>query len=690
MSIASNLSLIQDIASNTYLGSATNVIIYGGISGQFLTTNGSGGLYWSTSTGGTSSGSVSNITSSSSLATVSISDTAPSNPFTGQLWWDSSVGNLVIYYTDPDSSQWVDAVGSFLFPSSVPSLNVAGTFTVASTTTAFIGGAAIITSSTIGLYAAANVASSGTTATVFIVSSTATNTYSTNSGAFQVVGGVGIGGSAYIGSTLTSTSTTTGALVVNGGVGIGGALYANNSVISSTATSTSTTTGALIVTGGVGIGGNLYVGGSIYSGGNLIGTTLISDTPPSSPYAGMLWWDSSIGNLAIYYTDADSSQWVDAVNTVASGGTSSSSSSSTNVTISDTAPNNPTNGQLWWDSSVGNLAIYYSSSTVWVDAVNSLATPNFPNTFGFKNRIINGAMRIAQRSTSTTITAGGTIAAGYALVDRFYIYSTGGNVTVAQVAGTSPVLNNLQITGGSGVTAVGVGQRIEAQNSADLAGSVCTLSVNLSNSLLTSVTWTAYYATTADTFGTLASPTRTQIANGTWTVYSSFVNYTAQITVPSAATTGIEIVFTVGAQISGTWVIGNVQLEKGGSATAFDYRSYQTELSLCQRYYEKSYPIGISPGTVTSYGAEVVRPATTEANFYVKYKVTKRNTATNSISYSETTGASNRIRQIDGTSSPQDVTVQYGYFSDQGFRIYGTIGSAGAFTTAQWTSDNEL
>ena len=208
------------------------------------------------------------------------------------------------------------------------------------------------------------------------------------------------------------------------------------------------------------------------------------------------------------------------------------------------------------------------------------------SSFGFRNRIINGQMQIAQRATSATITAGSTIAAGYSTVDRFYVYCTGANLTAAQVAGSGAIKNNLQITGAASVTAVGIGQRIEQLNSYDMAGSTATLSVNISNSLLTTVTWTAYYATTADTFGTLASPTRTQIATGTFTVNSTLTNYSTQISIPSAATTGIEIVFTIGAQTSGTWVIGNVQLEKGSTATSFDYRPYGTELALCQRYFQ--------------------------------------------------------------------------------------------------------
>jgi len=40
-------------------------------------------------------------------ASVTISDTAPSSPSAGNLWWDSVGGEMYIWYTDPNSSQWV-------------------------------------------------------------------------------------------------------------------------------------------------------------------------------------------------------------------------------------------------------------------------------------------------------------------------------------------------------------------------------------------------------------------------------------------------------------------------------------------------------------------------------------------------------------------------------------------------------
>lgn len=226
--------------------------------------------------------------------------------------------------------------------------------------------------------------------------------------------------------------------------------------------------------------------------------------------------------------------------------------------------------------SSGNLAI--TGNIVPTGGVFAANAPGI-------NRIINGAMAIDQRNAGVaqTITAGAALAY---TVDRWYAYCTGANVTGQQVAGTGGNLFAYRFTGAASVTSIGFGQRIEALNSADLAGTTATLSVELSNSLLTTVTWTAFYANTSDTFGTLASPTRTQIATGTFTVTNTLTRYSTQISIPAAATTGIEIVFTVGAQTSGTWIIDNVQLEAGNMMSTFERRPHGQELLLCQRYYE--------------------------------------------------------------------------------------------------------
>lgn len=40
---------------------------------------------------------------------ITMSDTAPSSPVPGNLWWDSVSGNLFVYYDDGTNSQWVNA-----------------------------------------------------------------------------------------------------------------------------------------------------------------------------------------------------------------------------------------------------------------------------------------------------------------------------------------------------------------------------------------------------------------------------------------------------------------------------------------------------------------------------------------------------------------------------------------------------
>jgi hypothetical protein len=217
------------------------------------------------------------------------------------------------------------------------------------------------------------------------------------------------------------------------------------------------------------------------------------------------------------------------------------------------------------------------------------------------------------------------------------------------VAGsTTPSVTQFRyrFTGAASVATVGFGQRIEQKNSYDLAGSTCTLSADLAiSATLTTVTWTASYATTtADTFGTLASPTVTQIATGTFTVTSTVTNFSTNISVPAAATTGIQIVFTIGALTAGlTWTIGNVQLEAGSSATSFDARDYGRELILCQRYFQQF------GGTATyEYIGDCICASTTSAYAGVSLTTTMRTAPTFAF-----TGAAADFTTDAGTANTQ-------------------------------------
>lgn len=308
----------------------------------------------------------------------------------------------------------------------------------------------------------------------------------------------------------------------------------------------------------------------------------------------------------------------------------------------------------------------------------------------FRNKLINGDMRIDQRNAGASQTFTASAALAYS-VDRWYGYCTGANVTGQRVAGSGNTQFRYQFTGAASVTAIQFGQRIEAANAYSLAGQSATLSVDLSNSLLTTVTWTAYYANTADTFGSIASPTRTQIATGTFTVSSTLTRYSAQINIPTAATTGIEIVFSVGAQTSGTWVIGNAQLEAGTAPTAFENRFFNSELSLCQRYYEKSFALGTAPAAnlgdsryvnVTSY-------LSNDTVGFVYFKTQKRTNAVMTAFSAISTGSN--WHYWTGSAFTAVTTTLSGFENrfSAGLAITATVGQSW-LTSGHWTASAEL
>jgi len=90
----------------------------------------------------------------------------------------------------------------------------------------------------------------------------------------------------------------------------------------------------------------------------------IQETAPSNPSSGDMWFDPNALKTYIYYNDGDSDQWVQA-NPTGGGGSGSGGAS---VTVSDTAPSSPSSGDLWWHSTDLKLYVYYTdgSSNQWV------------------------------------------------------------------------------------------------------------------------------------------------------------------------------------------------------------------------------------------------------------------------------------------------------------------------------------
>ena len=99
------------------------------------------------------------------------------------------------------------------------------------------------------------------------------------------------------------------------------------------------------------------------SGGGGGASVTTSDTAPSSPSDGDLWYDTTTLRLYVYYNDGSSSQWVKA-------NPSGSRDSNTSVAIQETAPSNPSSGDMWFDPNALKTYIYYNDgdSNQWVQA----------------------------------------------------------------------------------------------------------------------------------------------------------------------------------------------------------------------------------------------------------------------------------------------------------------------------------
>jgi hypothetical protein len=328
------------------------------------------------------------------------------------------------------------------------------------------------------------------------------------------------------------------------------------------------------------------------------------------------------------------------------------------------------------------------------DRIELRATANGLNNISgvasFRNRLINADMRIDQRHAGASQTIVAAASNAYA-IDRFYASCTGANVTGQQVAGSTATDAFLyQFTGAASVTAIVFGQKIESNLASDLASTTVTLSVALANSVLTTVTWTAYYPTAVDNY-----TSRTQIATGTWTVSSTLTRFAANISLPSNVSNGLQIELSVGAQTSGTWQIGRMQLEAGSVATAFERRLIATELVMCQRYYEKSFGQATAPAQVQGAANSqiwICNSAGATANYSpsILFQQPKRVAPTTWTLYNPVNAnaqVTNLDHASDGTASTQTNV------SDRGFQISVTGNAAwvvGDRVLVGWSADAEL
>jgi len=139
--------------------------------------------------------------------------------------------------------------------------------------------------------------------------------------------------------------------------------------------------------------------------------------------------------------------------------------------------------------------------------------------------------------------------------------------------------------------------------------------------------------------------------------------------------------------------IAGIQLEEGTTASGFERAGGNViiELTLSQRYFEKSYDLNVNPGTVTSLGTESnyfggVNIGSNENGVSFNYKVMKR-VAISAVAYSPYTGAIDRLG-VQITSA--DVTTSNRTSQSKGFVNKGAGSGNTSGLEFHWTADAEL
>lgn len=269
--------------------------------------------------------------------------------------------------------------------------------------------------------------------------------------------------------------------------------------------------------------------------------------------------------------------------------------------------------------------------------------------FAFRNRIINGDMRIDQRNNGGALTAasGGGY---YFATDRFITYNLTGTSFTTQRVAEAPAgftfSNKLTFPSAISLTTTGectFQQAVEGFNVADFgwgtasaqtvtisfwvrASFTGTFSVGFANSAGNRVYATTYSISAAntweyktvtipgDTSGTWLTDNNVGLylrfmllsgsnfavsANNTWATRAG--SYNSSDSIYGARAVGAATSVSAGA----TWQITGVQLEVGSVATPFERRPYGLELALCQRYYQRGFGYGSIWGATNLSGGSV-------------------------------------------------------------------------------------
>ena len=273
---------------------------------------------------------------------------------------------------------------------------------------------------------------------------------------------------------------------------------------------------------------------------------------------------------------------------------------------------------------IGSATTISSSSL----EVNGVQYPD-SGTLSNRNLIINGAMQVAQRSTSDSgITNGNT---GYKICDRWRFGEHGSPSAVFTLSQSTTApdgfKNSYKFDVTTAQSSLGSGDvvyfetKIEGQNLKQLAyGTSGAKSFTLSFYVRSSITGTfaiwfhnpnsstacthTYTVNAADTWErksiTVAGDTSNSLNDGITNglqprfILASGTDYTSGTASTTWATSSMTAAnryvgqsVNIANSTSDEWLITGIQLEVGSKATPFEHRSYDDELVRCQRYYQE-------------------------------------------------------------------------------------------------------
>ena len=352
---------------------------------------------------------------------------------------------------------------------------------------------------------------------------------------------------------------------------------------------------------------------------------------------------------------------------------------------------------------------------------NYMATSGRP--LSNRNLINNGAMQVAQRGTSNT----GITSSDYYTADRWRIgINTAGTWTM-NVESSAPTdtefrksANVVCTTADSSLSAsdfFNFQHRIEGQNlqgikkgttnaesltfsfyvkSSNTGTYICdfrdidnTRQISKSYTINTAHTWEKKIITLPpDTTGQFDNDNANSFVFHFW--LAAGTDFTSGTLNSSAWASETDANRAVGqlnlANATGNyWAVTGVQLETGTVATPYEWMDFGTELSLCQRYFEKSYDLGITPGTATTNGQSYWVAPGSLGRLSISFQTKKRAVPT-IILYSPVTGASGQVRDLTVSA---DVATSAGNTGEQAtLSIYSS--TASREYSQHWTASAEL